>query len=290
MRKIAFVTEKDSPHLLDGELLLLDECKKNHLSPFEVAWDDPAVQWEQYDAVILRTCWNYHKHIQDFTEWVDRVEISGANLWNHSSIIKWNINKRYLFDLSEHGVAIVSSELIQKKSAVVSIENTIRKNGWNDVVIKPVFGSSAHNIFRFQARNISLIKSDLDLVLKDSEMILQPFIPEIVEYGEYSFIFFNKIYSHAVLKLPQRGDFRTQPSFGGTEHVVHPADQLVMQARKMLTGISDELLYARVDCVNIGGKLYLIELELTEPYLFFELNQEAPARFISALKNINHWV
>jgi hypothetical protein len=42
-------------------------------------------------------------------------------------------------------------------------------------------------------------------------------------------------------------------------------------------------LYARVDAIERGGRLLLMELELVEPYLFFPEHPLAPERFAQAL-------
>jgi hypothetical protein len=53
-------------------------------------------------------------------------------------------------------------------------------------------------------------------LLQEEDFLVQPFIPEIVQVGEYSLIFFNEKLSHAVLKTPASADFRVQHYYGGT--------------------------------------------------------------------------
>jgi hypothetical protein len=47
--------------------------------------------------------------------------------------------------------------------------------------------------------------------------------------------------------------------------------------------LEDNLLYARVDGIERDGQLVLMELELTEPHLFFEMHPQAADRFTDAL-------
>jgi len=57
---------------------------------------------------------------------------------------------------------------------------------------------------------------------------------------------------------------------------------LIKQAEAILRVIDEVPLYARVDAIEIDGKLILMELELIEPVLFFGMN-EAPMRFAKAI-------
>jgi len=119
-----------------------------------------------------------------------------------------------------------------------------------------------------------------------SEVMIQEFLEVIRIGGEWSFIFFDGHFSHAVLKKPQEGDFRVQDDFGGTVFRQEPGECLIKQAEAILRVIDEVPLYARVDAIEIDEKLILMELELIEPVLFLEMNEEAPMRFAKA---ITHW-
>ena len=43
---------------------------------------------------------------------------------------------------------------------------------------------------------------------------VQPFMNNVQSEGEYSLFFFNGEYSHAILKTPEQGDFRSQEEHG----------------------------------------------------------------------------
>jgi hypothetical protein len=47
----------------------------------------------------------------------------------------------------------------------------------------------------------------------------------------------------------------------------------------------NDLLFARVDVVRMGEKLVLMELELTEPWLFMQFRPEAGVDLFKALKH-----
>ena len=114
-------------------------------------------------------------------------------------------------------------------------------------------------------------------------MLVQPYFPEIASSGEWSLMFLDGKYSHAVLKKPAGGDFRVQRHFGGKPEAAAPSGRLVDQASAILSKIGAPLLYARVDGIERDGDFVLMELEVNEPYLFLSLSDDAAARFADAI-------
>jgi hypothetical protein len=113
--------------------------------------------------------------------------------------------------------------------------------------------------------------------------MVQPFIPSLVEEGEWSFVFLGGEFSHAVLKRAAAGDFRVQSNFGGTVARRNPPNEWVQQARAALAPVPSPWLYARVDGCIVEGRFLLVELEMLEPDLFLHLEPQAPARFADSL-------
>jgi len=116
-----------------------------------------------------------------------------------------------------------------------------------------------------------------------ADCLVQPFVPEIQDPGEWSLIFFDGVFSHAVVKRPASGDFRVQENFGGTVRAADAPDALVAQAAQILALADERTLYARVDGVVRAGTLQLLELELVEPSLFFDAVPTAAERFADAV-------
>ncbi|MCA1663683.1 MAG: hypothetical protein LC659_05350, partial [Myxococcales bacterium] len=46
-----------------------------------VVWSDAEVAWSGYDAVVLRSTWDYFQRIDEFTAWLDRLEHDGVHLY-----------------------------------------------------------------------------------------------------------------------------------------------------------------------------------------------------------------
>jgi hypothetical protein len=244
---IALATWSRLPELAEDDRLLLD-----HLPARAVVWDDRSVDWNAFDAIVIRSTWDYHTRIDEFRAWIDRLDSGGAKLWNPPALLRWNTHKRYLIELAARGVNVVPTLLTSR------------------VMIKPAVSATAYRT------------SMLDPF--DSEMLVQPFIDEVLTAGEWSLIFFRGAFSHAVIKRAGNGDFRVQNEFGGTWERAQPDPSLIAQAHAVLQTIDDPWLYARVDGVARDGRLLLMELEMTEPSLF--LDGESAARFADAIRHV----
>ena len=110
--RIAFVTSRGLPHPDVDERLLLPLVPGGAL----VAWEDDAVDWASYDAVILRSTWNYTDHLDLFLAWAERVH-SVTRLVNPLSVIRWNTDKRYLAELERAGFAVVPTVYVARGQA-----------------------------------------------------------------------------------------------------------------------------------------------------------------------------
>ncbi len=114
-------------------------------------------------------------------------------------------------------------------------------------------------------------------------LLVQPFADEIVTSGEWSVVFFDGEYSHAVLKKPASGDFRVQEELGGHGEPCDPSPTIVEQARRVLFYAAGPLLYARVDGIERDGGFVLMELEINEPFLYISSSIGAARRFADAI-------
>jgi glutathione synthase/RimK-type ligase-like ATP-grasp enzyme len=286
MKKIALVTYKKEPHLNSGDKLLVKPFQKFGYTIDPVPWNDVRIDWKTYDSVILRSCWDYHIQYPQFILWLEKLRNLNIRLWNQYDIIRWNTQKTYLFDLEKKQVPIISTTLI-KKGQKNHVEEIIRKSKWEEIVIKPIIGASAYKIFKVKLKDLNCYIPKIYELLSNEDILIQPFVNEIVQNGEYSFVFFDKKYSHTILRKPKQGDYRNQPEFGVTEHLIHPKGHLIDQAERILYSIDSPLLYARIDTVDFEGKLHLIELELTEPYLFFEFDENSAEKFVTSFVKLN---
>ena len=64
-----------------------------------LSWDDPTVSWQRFDAVLLRSTWDYTQRLPEFLAWCERVSAL-TRLLNPLSIVRWNTDKHYLGELA----------------------------------------------------------------------------------------------------------------------------------------------------------------------------------------------
>ena len=284
MITLAFVTCAELPELTADDRLGADTLRDAGARVRAVPWDDPRAAWDGYDAVVLRSCWDYHLRYGEFCRWVADAEARGGVLLNPPRAVLWNADKRYLRDMEARGTEIVPTEWVEP-GAPGEVGSILERRGWGHAVVKPAVSASA-----YQTRRVTRGALPLD---EDAgaaggvALLVQPFLREVVEDGEWSLLFFGGSFSHAVLKRPCAGDFRVQADFGGRAEAAEPPSAVVDAAARALRTaeevVGEPLAYARVDGVVSGGSFLLMELEAIEPSLFLYAHPDAPARFARAV-------
>ena len=284
-KKLGFVTYKKYPRLTQSDILLAKSLEVSDYHVQNVPWDDERTEWEEYDTLILRSCWNYHLQVDNFYSWLKKIEDAGIKLWNPYSIVRSNLNKTYLFDLERKGIEIIPTLHI-KKGSNIYIEDILKKNNWEEIVIKPTIGVDAYHILKTNYLDALAKQKDLDKLLENSDILIQPLIEEI-KNGELSIIFFGNNYGHTVLKKPAKNDFRTNYDLGGSIEIAEIKPNILSQVKKIVGSIVKDILYARVDGVIIKGKFVLMELELIEPHLFLDLYPNSAELFAKRFSELN---
>jgi len=235
--------------------------------------------WTAFDAVVIRSCWDYHLHSDAFYAWLDSLETAGVPLWNPASMIRWNSDKRYLIDLEQRGVPTIHTEIVRRGRAS-EVEDAVARNAWKRFVIKPAISASGFETYALSAPLDEFSRSTIARVASAGDVLVQPFAEEVPEAGELSFIFLDGEFSHAALKRAAvaTGEFRVQTEHGGTVERTSTSEHLVEQAARCLAPLSTMPLYARVDGIVRDDRFVLMELELIEPNLFLDLEPTAPDR------------
>ena len=278
MKTIAFATYSAAPDLVDDDRVAAAALAARGADVRAAVWDDPAVRWGDFDAVVVRSCWDYHLKTADFLAWVATVEASGVRLWNGPGVVRWNLEKTYLGDLERRGVATVPTVWLGRGERA-DLAAILAREGWGRAVVKPTVSLSAYETWTTSGEG----GERLARLLERGGAMVQPFMEEITSGGEWSLVFFSGADSHAVIKRPAEGDFRSQSEYGATKTVADPPAHLVEDARRALAAVDGDVLYARVDGVDRGGRLVLMELELIDPELYFLKVPAAAARFAAAL-------
>jgi glutathione synthase/RimK-type ligase-like ATP-grasp enzyme len=288
---LALVTYRGLPSLSADDQLLLAPLARRGIRAVAAAWDDPAVAWDSYDALVIRSTWNYHTSFDAFRTWIDRVDALGVPVWNPPAILRWNASKTYLRDLAARGVDVVPTRWVERGSST-TLRATLGDAGWLDAVVKPAISASAYETWRVTALNVAPgEEARFSRLTATGDVMIQPFLRELAREGEWSVMFIAGEFSHAVLKRPRDGDFRVQHEHGGSAALRTPPAHVLATARTIVTRAPGRSLYARVDGVEIGGKFVLVELELLEPSMFLATDPRAPERFAAAieLRSMESW-
>ena len=278
--RLGIATSWKCPQLIPAEQLLVSELSKLGIKATAVIWNDPRVDWA-YDALLVRSIWDYHLHPDIFLAWLEYLETTRIPVWNPLSVLRWNHHKFYLKDLALHGVDIVPTLFFPRGAR--NVEAEIRNAGWQRFVAKPAVSASS-----YRTKLIDLEGEDLSSILvqysEASDFLIQPFLPEIGASGEVSMIFFNGEFSHAVQKRPAPGEFRVQAEHGGHEVPMNPGRGIVEAGHRILEASGFETLYARVDGIIREGRFTLMELELIEPDLFLGSHAQAIGNFVDGIR------
>jgi hypothetical protein len=246
-----------------------------------VSWRKNGVDWTQYEIVIIRSTWDYQNDAKAFLQRLNEIVAAGCRLENSLKLVRWNISKDYLKDMAEQGINIVPTMWFDSFD-LAEVQQGYWQFDSQQIVLKPLVSANADHTYRLTPAQLVADQSVLAEVFKQRPFMLQPFLPSIVEEGEYSLFYFAGHYSHCILKRPKLGDFRVQEEHGGQLRLVEPEDEILTCARHAMASLPDEALYARVDLVRHQDQFALMEIELIEPSLYFNMDTQSVQRFVDA--------
>lgn len=235
--------------------------------------------WAQYEVVVIRTPWDYYLAPHEFMATLRSIA-SSTRLENPLPVIDWNLDKRYLLDLASRGVPIVPTVVAGTVGEAEAAYDALR-NRHARIILKPLISANAS---RTHLLDSSKSLPELD---GSAGWLIQPFLEQITREGEVSLFYFGGDYSHAIVKRPAQGDFRVQEEHGGRLARIEPQDDLLRAGRNVIDAVGQPLLYARVDLVRHDNRWLLMELELIEPSLYFNMDPSSPERFARAFV---HWI
>jgi glutathione synthase/RimK-type ligase-like ATP-grasp enzyme len=278
---VALVTCDALPDLTADDRLAMTEIARRGHDVRALVWSNPDVDWAMWDALILRSTWDYHRRPDAFRDWLDARERERAALHNAPALARWNVDKRYLRDLDRQGVRTAPTIWLEPGDRRTPADLR-RATGWTDLVVKPAISATAWRLHRLRGDEAAW-PPELAAAIASDAFLVQPFVPEIAD-GEWSLVFFDARFSHAVLKRPRPDDFRVQEEYGGRAEPASPPAALVEESQAILNLLPERPLYARVDGVATPAGFVLLELELLEPVLFFATNVESADRFAKALE------
>ena len=282
MPDVALVTYGELPDLNPDDHPLRAELTARGARTHAVRWDDPSVDWRRFDIVVLRSCWDYHLRTAQFRDWLAAQERAGTPLWNPAAVVRWNLDKTYLRDLQEAGVAVPDTIWIEPGPAP-DLTALVTSRPWGRAVVKPRISLSAHDTWITDRAGAARDQERFARLVTERGALVQEFVPEVMSAGELSLVYLDGRFSHAVCKRAGRDDFRVQRQYGGSAEPVEASPVALGGAARALAAVPGRWLYARVDGVEREGRFLVMELEVIEPELFLVWSEEAARRFADAI-------
>lgn len=292
--RIALVTTRPARDL-DEDLPPLREALAAAGAEVSVLdWDDAAADWAAHDVAVLRSTWDYTTRLDEFLAWLARVSTQTC-LLNPAPTVRWNVDKHYLGELAAAGIATVPSRFVEPGAdAQAALQAFLAADGNGEpgfeFVVKPCVGAGSRDAQRHGADAVPAALAHLQRLLDAGRSaLLQPYLRRIDEHGETALVWFNGEYSHAIRKGPllRRDEASTRALFAA-EHIAarHPNPAEMALSRAVLACLPGDAapLYARIDLIqDANGSPRLLELELSEPSLFFAHAEGSARRFAAAV-------
>ncbi len=255
-------------------------------------WHDPAVAWEDYDLLIIRTPWDYSERYAEFMAWLDRAA-AVARVLNAPELIRWNIDKRYLTDFEAAGIPVVPTTFCDTAEQAAA---AIAARAGERVVVKPSVSAGSRDTGLFEPGDPGALALAVRIVAAGKTAMVQPAVEQVITGGELALFFFAGEYSASFHKGPilvPGGGY-----VGGSYQVSitrgEPSEAEIAFGRRVVAevagiagrrGFGAEArvpLYARVDIVA-GTEPQVIEVEVFEPAFCTDVLPESVGAFVRAV-------
>ena len=286
--RLGIITGESVPQLTDDGQALRRKMEQHGVESTPLLWTDRSVDWASYDAVLFRSCWEYHTDPEQFHTLLAELSTAEIAVYNPIVAIEWNMHKSYLLDLSAAGISIPSTAVVAAEDEI-SLKSVMDRQGLSRGVIKPAIGASSTGVWQCSREEAAGNDDRFQSSLRHRDLLVQEYLPEI-NAGERSAVFMRGEYSHAWNDIPTINDFS---AFDETDLAYEPTEKIRRQTNKVIETACEQigcrptqLPYARVDYVERGESILLLELELIEPYLGLVRTEEGVDRFASAVTDL----
>jgi O-ureido-D-serine cyclo-ligase len=262
-------------------------------------WDDAQIDWTVFELALLRSTWDYAERLEEFLLWNERVARL-TRLLNPAALVRWNTDKHYLADLAAAGVPIVPSTFLEPgMEAAAGITAFLANDTAPEFVVKPAVGAGSRDAQRhLRGDRSGAIEHAARLLRQQRAVLLQPYLESVDERGETALIYFEGRFSHAICKgsllksgaASTAGLFapeRITPRQAAPDELAAGASVLAALASAVPAAQAAAPLYARVDLLRDDrGGVRVLEVELTEPSLFFAQAAGSAERFAAAVGRV----
>jgi hypothetical protein len=274
---VTLVTCQSQPFLTPSDNLLKVELERLGASVRVAIWTDNEVDWSASTLTVIRSTWDAHLRFREFESWLNHIRAK-TRICNPTEKILWNLDKRYLVDLTKGGVATIPTIYFSEGTRVTLGPTDII---WPRVVAKPSIGGSSFAVRSFlMPAELAALELHLNDILGRTGGLIQRYEESVTALSERSLVFIGGEYSHAVRRIAfNTGDTPDTPEFDhrATEGEIAFATQVLEAAG------SRDLSFARVDILPTPEGSLLMELELIEPALFLTRLPSAAYELASTL-------
>lgn len=261
--------------------LLVDAASRRGHQVDIFDWNDPSVDWNGFDRVVVRSTWDYTDRRDEFLAWTRSIPA----LQNPADVIAWNTDKTYLREFA------ADAPVIETHWNVTAGDDIGDHAEW---VCKPSVSAGSRDTARWGSRD-EVYAHSAALIAAGRTSMVQPYIQSVDSDGETAMIFIAGMFSHAIRKgqLLHAGEGVRDDRHADAEHITpraptaaqHEIAAESLAAVERLLGLTEPLLYARIDLVGAeDGSPMVIEVELTEPSLFLTHSTNGAERLIRALE------
>lgn len=254
-----------------------------------------------FDMVELRHCRGWQLQWAEFSKLLAKLQKMGLLMVNPPSMFQWVVSKSsYLLELEGRGVRIVPTAVV-RSGDVVTLQNYLDKSKNQSVVIKPDHGARAvdvqfvqivgHDTFKVvephKTENSTCIINSLQLeerfaVYRDQahreKILVQDYLPEgreisaILIEGKFRFV--------ETTKSSRPDALVAHDEYGGL-NIPLPSVNPTLEAfvKQVVEAMPEDVRdspYIRIDTIQSGNQIYLLEIEGGTPRLF--LKETARAR------------
>lgn len=285
--------------------ILVDELRLHghHVEP--VTWGGPIDgSVRPLDRLVIRSPWDYMDsdgQRRQFMQWLADLDQAGIAVENHPRLMAWLTDKRYLKDLETVAVPVVPTEPVPPGEPLRLLEKFVE---WGPLIVKPsVSAAGAGLVFLTSLAETIAFEADFQVRVQPQWYLVQPFLPEIRDRGEWSLVYLGGVYSHAVHKLPGEGKILVHAEQGGSLRFAEPPASVQTTGDRVLArmeeafaarlgneakGVRFPPLYLRVDVIESAAGPVISECEGVEPELFFRAWPGSERRFRELLENSLH--
>lgn len=278
MRRVAIATSiSDDVNLDPDGQILLDALSDVGLEGSMRVWDDPLVNWSNYELTVIRSTWDYTRDRDAYLRWARGID----RLLNPYPVIEYSTDKHYLGDLASRSHRIVPTTFCDVGEVPDFPDSRF--------VVKPTVGAGSIDAEKYGAHDVDLALAHVrELHASGRDAMIQPYVSSIDSDGERALVFIDGAFSHAMTKgamLNTAPDDRDALFRREQMSVANAESDAVAFAVAVL---DDErfrgILYGRVDLVKVPEGWAIMELELVEPSLFLAYDERAPRRLADAIR------